>query len=41
MAQVPELATRGPIVSTAALTQDELASVYRLPQLATMRTMPL
>jgi hypothetical protein len=33
MAQVPELAGGTPIAPTAALTQDELASVYRLPQL--------
>lgn len=33
MAQVPDLELGMPIAPTAALTQDELASVYRLPQL--------
>ena len=33
MAQVPDLPAGAPIAPTAALTQDELASVYRLPQL--------
>ena len=33
MAQVADLAGGTPIAPTAALTQDELASVYRLPQL--------
>ena len=32
MAQVPDLPAGAPIAPTAALTQDELASVYRLPQ---------
>jgi hypothetical protein len=32
MAHVPELARGTPIAPTAALTQDELASIYRLPQ---------
>lgn len=33
MAQVPDLPAGVPIAPTAALTQDELASVYRLPHL--------
>lgn len=33
LAQVPDMTSAGPIAPTAALTQDELINLYRLPQL--------